>query len=402
MVKKNNMVLVKLAILSIALNEIAAGAVAPAMSKLIEAFPDYSPTTVQMIASMPSITMIVFSLLFSRVANSMKRRPFVFMALIIFIVGGVTPAFLTNLYAILFFRAIMGIGVAFIMPMAMLLINDFFRGKEKDQMIGWNVSAQMVGGTIFQMAGGYLANLHWSYTFLAYLFPLWILIFCFFFLPNPENTMPQQDAAVLAEGKSADRIPKTAWMFLVFYMLCHFGHYVVATNVSILIVDSGFGTPATVGGVLSVMTISSFVVGLIFQPIYKIVGRFTMALGTLFGMIGWLLCYTSKNLMMVNLGVVCGGAVMSLVIASFNARMTEIVPAGRMPNIMAYMVCAMGLGQFFQPIIYNAILASFGQTVGRSAFAVGATVMLIMTVILIIVNIKPYERLDIDAQSVAE
>ncbi|MGI6492922.1 MAG: MFS transporter [Pelotomaculum sp.] len=151
--KKVHPLILKLAVLAVALNEVSAGAVSPAMDAMIKAFAgQHSATTVMLIASLPSLCMLIFAPIFGKIAEIFTRRQLVLFSLIIFIIGGTAPVFLSdNLYAILGMRVLLGISVAIIMPLSLLLIDDFYSGPERDTMIGWNVAAQMVGGAIFQL-----------------------------------------------------------------------------------------------------------------------------------------------------------------------------------------------------------------------------------------------------------
>lgn len=125
------------------------------MADLIVAFPEFSPTTVMLIATIPGLLQIFPSLFYGKLANKFSKRALLTTGLILFIIGGIMPFFLSNLFAIIVFRGILGLGVGITLPLSIDIITGFFDGRERDFLIGFGTSTiACVGAIFFQVVGG--------------------------------------------------------------------------------------------------------------------------------------------------------------------------------------------------------------------------------------------------------
>lgn len=201
----------KFLIVLIAFQDVAAGVAGSIMADLIVAFPEFSPTTVMLIATMPGLFQIFPSLFYGKLANKFSKRGLLITGLILFLIGGIMPFFLSNLFAIIIFRGILGLGVGITLPLSIDIITGFFDGRERDFLIGFGTSTiACVGAIFFQVVGGMLADAYgWNYGFLVYLFPIWILAITFLFLPEPKK----QDVPNASLKEVLFKAPRTVYGF---------------------------------------------------------------------------------------------------------------------------------------------------------------------------------------------
>ena len=107
------------AILSLSLLTVMAGAaVAPALNIIQEHFQNTSPGLVQMIISIPAIFIAIANLFFKRLCRFFTIRTLVIIGLVLYTAGGCLAGAFDNIYVVLIFRAIVGIGVGIIMPLS--------------------------------------------------------------------------------------------------------------------------------------------------------------------------------------------------------------------------------------------------------------------------------------------
>ncbi len=59
-------------------------------------------------------------------------------------------------------------GIAGLLPVAMTLIGDFFKGAQKVKAMGYMSSTMALGAVVAPMIGGGLAMLSWRFSFLFY------------------------------------------------------------------------------------------------------------------------------------------------------------------------------------------------------------------------------------------
>ncbi|HEY3425300.1 MAG TPA: MFS transporter [Negativicutes bacterium] len=393
MSKKINRTLLKLTVLAVALNEVSAGAVSPAMAVLIDNFKSsYSVTQIMMLATVPQFCLIIFSPIYGKISEYFRRRTLLFFAFACFIFGGVLPAFSNSLPVILLWRAVLGIGIAITLPLSFVLIDDYFGGPEKDTIIGLNNSAQMVGGVVFQMLGGYLASIHWSYCFYVYLFPLWIIPLVYFYLPEPEKKAviaPVAGSNSNIEQISAKvKIPGVLYLVCIGYGLFHVCFFTFVTNVAVLIQDSKFGNATSAGLAFTFMTVGAFLAGIIYGGLYKKARSITMAIGVFLVSFGFALCYFSTSLMMVLSGSLFSGFGIGIIMPVFMCKGAELAPPSKVAMSFSWLICAMGLGQTLQPIVFNPVLAFLNLQVGRSALGLASLALLVYSIIALIVNLR--------------
>ncbi len=162
-----------------------------------------------------------------------------------FIVGGVGPAFLDNIPGILFCRAILGLAVGTTLPISLTLVADLFEGEKRNKYLGYHNMLASLGAVFFQYVGGYLCTLNWHYTFFAYLMPLWILIFVYFFLPEPEKITAAANNQ--PEEKVQFKLTWPAFLVLFNMFIVQFVEFTQVTNASVMIVNEKIGDASTAG-----------------------------------------------------------------------------------------------------------------------------------------------------------
>src|SRR5699024_1600307 len=167
---------------SISMATVMAGAaVSPALGLIATAFPDASPTMIKLILTAPSLIIIPFSFLSRYLTSKMTNRTIILIGLIIYLIGGVAPQFVSSIEVIIGLRMCLGAGVGRVMPLSMSLINDYFEGKERTKMMGYNSAFSNFGGIITMLLAGWLATFGWRTPFNVYFLGLVIFILIFFF-----------------------------------------------------------------------------------------------------------------------------------------------------------------------------------------------------------------------------
>ena len=137
--KKHRRWRLMVSILSLSLLTVMAGAaVAPALNIIQEHFSSASSGLVQMIISIPAIFIAATNLLFRRLSRLFTARTLVIIGLVLYIAGGCLAGIFDNIYVVLIFRAIVGIGVGIIMPLSTGLITFFFTRDKHSILMGYS------------------------------------------------------------------------------------------------------------------------------------------------------------------------------------------------------------------------------------------------------------------------
>lgn len=379
MPKLVNPTMLKVALLSIGLQDIAAGASTPALASIIAAYPNFAPPTVMMIQTLPPMVAGLVSLLYGVLTKFFRKRTLLFFGLACFLVGGVLPAFLDSLYAIIFCRGIVGIGAGICFPMSMNIIADFYDGDQRASMLGYSSGIGCGGGIIFQMLGGYLASFNWHYCFFAYLLILIIIVITFFWLPEPEKRQVAVDAP-----KEKIQIPARVIGLCGLGFLWTILNFVLITNTAIFIQNSGYGSPAATGTVLALFTAGGFLGGIFFGRVKKAIGNYVVSLFFFISAAAFAIGYFSTGLPMLLLAGLVAGLSLGLYLPALSARITEIINPTSYSWAISLLVLFLSVAQFVQAMILAPILSIFHLEYGRSPFAISTTGFLIIAVLLLI------------------
>ena len=136
------------------------------------------------------------------------------------------------------------------------LIVDFFEGDERARMIGWSSAFTGLSGVMFQTLGGWLASMHWSYCFFAYLVSIVLLMFPVLFLPEPPYrerlTSEQQNS-----GNMRVKTPLSVRVIALFLGLYWMFAYVIITNASTVLLEEGIAVQSQIGLIFSCMTLGT-------------------------------------------------------------------------------------------------------------------------------------------------
>lgn len=376
MKKQASGVLLKLAVLLIALQEVGAGAATPALGAIAAAFPEVSPTVIQNVSTLPALFVVIFSLVYGFLVKVMKKRQILWLAVVLFLVGGLAPAWLDNIYVILVFRAMVGASVGLLYPMANDLVVDFYEGDERKKLIGWTFAVGMAGGIFFQLVGGALSDINWHYTFYAYTAGIAFFAIPLIFLPEP----PKKADVVRGTTQERAKVPMRQYILCIINALWCICFVTIVANGAMVIVSEGIGTGAQIGLVFSVMTVGGFIGGMFFGQIHKLLKGFSLIFCYWFVAFGMYVFYMSHTLNMLYVAMLIIGLGIGYTGSNFFNKSGDIVPFAVSGMAFALMSAFNGLGQFLSPFIMNPLIAALGLAPGRPAILVGTIALLVLGV----------------------
>jgi MFS family permease len=243
-------------------------------------------------------------------------------------------------------------------------------------MIGWNMAMGCVGGIAMQTIAGYLTLLDWHYCFLAYLFPVWVLILVLLKLPNTPARYMNVKGKAAAEGEVPSflkRLNGRCWVLVIVYFFVTVLICTMPMNISIILEGEGIGNAANTGIALSLFVMGALVGSVVFGLIKRFTGGYVMGLSLAINGIGYLiLAFFSYNLPLVYFCTFFSGFGMGMLIPAYYALVSEIAPKVFVTVGISFVAAAQGLGNFISPQILAFINALFGQDVGRFPIITGA------------------------------
>ena len=119
--------------------------------------------------SIPALFIILAAPLVGWLSDNVGRKGLLNSSLLIFGISGASGYFADSFFFMFVGRAILGLSIAGIKTATVSMVGDYYEGAERNKIIGWQGSAMKIGGVVFMLLGGFLANFNWQVPFLGYL-----------------------------------------------------------------------------------------------------------------------------------------------------------------------------------------------------------------------------------------
>ena len=192
--KKEIWVIVTLLLCS-SLTVMAGATIAPALSELADHFKyvENGAFLARLVLTIPGLFIALGAPIFGIIIDRYKRLSILKFGMIFYSIFGTAGFYLTDIYILLLSRAGLGIAVGAIMTTTVTLIGDYFEGEKRNYVMSRQGAFMAVGGIVFIVLGGLLADIHWNYPFLVYTLSIFIFIPVLVFLKEPIRTNINQE-----------------------------------------------------------------------------------------------------------------------------------------------------------------------------------------------------------------
>lgn len=379
--------LFKATILSLSLLTIMAGAVvSPALANIAHAFSDEPYWKVKLVLTIPAPFIIIFALLNGKIALMFSKKKVTLFSLVLYILGGAGGGLSTSLEMLLVFRAVLGISVGLLMPLATGLIADFYSGDTRANLMGKSTATSNLGGIIGTLISGFLAEITWQASFTVYLLAIPVFMMALIFLKDPETPK-----SVNTTPLSLLKLPLLlAWMFLAFLTMIVF--YTVPVNIAIYIEQLNFGESSLSGVAVSLLTSAGFVAGLSFSKTAKFFGNFFLSFCYFMISAGFLLIIYSPNTFVLLISLFVVGLGLEWTVPNIFTEAVNSVPDGYGVAAMGFITPSIFLGQFFSPIAVDFTYKLVGLNNIKGPFIIAFLFSLGTFAVITFFNIKTYKK----------
>ncbi|UUX35429.1 MFS transporter [Fundicoccus culcitae] len=262
----------KISILSLSTVTGAATAITTIIPLMVIAFPNQSQAAVESlvtIASLSALVTIVFNDCFTRRLGVKKT---ILLGLIGAIIFGIMPYFLTDFYAILASRILLGLAIGLYSPHAISLISLSYSGQERTTLLGMQMGISGLGNAIFLFAAGILAAITWQTTFFVYLLIACVALLVFRFVPEVDLPIARKNTP-----STPINIPVLTYSLLCFITFLIF--WGVQLKLPSLLVEKGIVASEASGLILGTMNIAGMLAGFAFGSCYRKVQTLLLPIG---------------------------------------------------------------------------------------------------------------------------
>lgn len=306
-----------------------------------------------------------------------RKRIFV-AALAFYAIAGSSGLYLSSLPALLVGRALLGIAVAGVMTCATTLIGDYFSGAARARFMGMQAACMALGGVVYVLAGGMLAEIHWRWPFVIYLSSLALVPLARRFVTDRprrrrDTTQPHPPHNPIAWPIAALVYAIAFVGMVVFYMMpVQLPFYLEAT----------FGTSSTGMGLAIAVASLAGAAASWFNKHFKALFRFPVVFAIMYFCqgLGYALVGGADNYLSLYCGLIIAGFGTGLLIPNANLWLLAIAPETWRGTLVGGLTTALFLGQFCSPIAIYPL----AQTIGMSStFACVGIALIVIAIVFL-------------------
>lgn len=368
----------KTAILSISfLSLIATAAMAPALTGIQNHFLSASPVLVKLVITLPALICIPVSLLNTNFLKYMSDKLLIIIGLLLFLIGGLCSAIAPNIYTLLITRGILGLGLGITAPMSLVLIGEYFEGKERAKFMGFSTASTNLGGIVSTLIVGVLANISWRVSFLIYLLVAVVLLMVIFYLPSKKKANETSEKHNLHNTTEKVKLNKSVFKYSFIIFLALVAFYAVPTNMDFLIKTKNLGGDSVSASLVSLSTLSSLVSALLFGKFIKVLKKYYSVVIFILMAIGFALAGYGNNLFTIELGIILGGYGFGSIIPYTMLFASNIVHKTHTSLAILIITTGLYLGEFVSPMILQSIANIIGIKNSTGNFYAAAIIAII-------------------------
>lgn len=354
-------------------------------------YPEIPYSTVLFLSTASSLMMIPGSLLAGAVlGKQVGFRTMAIFSLSGIILAGCLPYFVQNFSFVLVMRAVVGFCIGLGFPLQSTLALKLFNDEERPGVLGKATFVMACGSIFYMLVSGYVCDVNSAYAFLVHGVLVIPLILVIFFLKEPG--MPESKGDDKAPNhETSEKSAALPWMAVfasAMFMMIFLAFYPVLLNMSAIIEYEGIGAAAVSGIISSLFTIGNGAAGLIFAPLYKRAGKWTIPVGLCLWTAGMAVFSFGHGLVFLVIGVlICGLAVQIVWPGTVNS-FSEYVPAQKQSMASALFVSGMNIGCFLTTFFISAVAAVTGNDNPRTPCQAGLLIVLVFAIIWSLVELK--------------
>lgn len=362
-------------LVSATMTVMAGAIVAPSLPNISEVFGDTPHIALlsKLVITLPALFIAIFSPIAGKIADRLGRMPLLLGSLLLYALGGTSAYLMNDIYLILLSRAVLGIAVAGTMTTVVTLAGDYFQGGERKSFLGLQGAFMAMGGVVFVMLGGVLADISWRTPFLIYLLSLPVAVAALRILKEPE--IKQEDRqGTKKEGFGA--LPHIAWLIYINILLGMILFYMVPVQIPFLLKDLGIEQNYLSGVAIGVGTFFSAVTSISYRKLstkLSFPAFFAIAYLLIGG--GYGLISVADGLTMVIVGLTISGLGIGMLIPNTNIWLLSILPE----RIRGFGTGISGtflfIGQFLSPIAVRPVVEAYSLSAAFGYALIPAVVL---------------------------
>jgi MFS family permease len=378
-------------LLSSSMTVMAGATISPALPRIQEHFGIAAGSPgelwVKLLLTMPALFTAIGGAPSGVLIDRYGGRVPLMIAVALYGVAGSSGLWLDSIPALLVGRALLGLSVAMITTASVALIADYYQGSKRVQVLSWQAAFMGLGGVVFLLLGGFLADIDWRLPFLIYLVAFAVLPLVW---RLPEKVVsartPEETAAIATET-----IP---WVTigivygLTFITMVIF--YMIPVQVPFYVRSLGFGGGQEAGIAIATTTLASAFASVAYAKL-KANLSFSKVLMCLYFLMasGYGVMANAGSYGILLLGLAIAGLGLGLVLPNMNVWLNAKTPPEVRGKVLGGLTTCLFLGQFCSPLVLQP-LAGVIPLAGTYSLAAGVLFLMALLIAAVLLT-RPYK-----------
>ncbi len=350
----------------------------PGMEKIFSEVTD-AYWIVPLLLTMPGLLIALTAPFAGFMMDVFGRKKPLMVGLFFYALSGSSGLYLTTLTTLLLGRALLGLAVGLVMTATTTLIADYFSGHQRDRFMGLQAAFMGLGGLVFLITGGMLADLNWRAPFAIYLISLFLIPCVGWWIDDPI-----EKGGSLKTNQVPNKTPLTQ-IFFIYAMgfLGMFFFYLLPVELPSLLVNKIHVSAAKVGIAVGFGAFFSAIGALLYPHIHYYLSDMVVY-GLLFLLLGFgfLVLSIANSFSIVAVGTIFCGLGFGLLFPNSSVSLTNCIPARSRGRWIGGLSGSIFLGQFLVPIVYYPLVEACGLQGPCGAFNVTCFVSLGLAILL--------------------
>ena len=339
-------------------------AVAPALPLIEQVFPGQD-TLVSMIITIPSLAVALVGFAMGALADRLGKVKVLATSLVVFTAAGAVGFLMeggsdTQLYILLVFRFVVGIGIAGISSAVTALIAEYYTGMDRIRALSYQSAAMGVGVLILEYTGGLLAEFSWREPFLVYLIGVPILLMVLLTMKEPRRDEQGPADRVVPERKANKRLLTICYVTIFVAMTMAF---LLPTKMPTYLQTELAVSTSVTGLFLGVHGVTNACFSLMYRRFVQRLAPFTIiAIGFLLLAVALLTLEVSESIASSVVMMIVAGAGLGMVCPAVSNTLAGETTASTSGKIMGGYSTCLNLGQFSISLISVPLFAAVGSS----------------------------------------
>lgn len=371
--------MLKAAILSLALLLQSITVSAAVVSSLKQDFPNASAMALQGFVTVPVLGNIIATLIGGRFATRIGKKTLCIIGTLLCFIGGFAPMFVPVLGVQTALRVLAGFGLGLIQPLSASLIVDCFKGKEADTLMGFQSSAVGLGATVISSSIAGIMSFDWHYFYCVYALALLVMVIVLLFIPNSVNELGREPGGGAAKRTA---MPVSAYFGMALQIVFATGYGFYTINLSLAAEETGVITAVQAATVITIISVSALVGGLVFGLVKRLVGMKVGVLAIAMQAVALLIWGNTASLGLWYAAGVLLGVGFCWFMPYVNILVNEHTDPSISAQATSYAFFGNSIGSFIPPYAFAALGALTGVTSPWKSMNMGAAFMVLCIVMI--------------------